>query len=176
MRDATKAIVRNYHRLCRWLDIRDLIQEAEVAKLEAAQTYETGGPPPEAYNARAMAFSVRRYVMKARAPVSGSSHENALQALGGTRACDLQALRSNAGDSGQYERHVDMARAAKIVHSVLNLLEDGQLAGEVLLHERKSAEVAKAYRVPVRTVYRAARAARVALAEQPTLRAYGEES
>lgn len=173
MRDATHSIVNNYHRLCAWLDVRDLEQEAELAKLQSAPHWNPGGAPLEAYQAMAMAYSLRSYVARMRAPVS-AGHNN-LEALNATFACEIDDAFQAAGDSGIYEHGLDIGRASMLIQAIMTLLDDDGIARAVLIEEQKPADVARARNIHVAHVYRAVRVAREAIAAEPHLRAYGEE-
>ena len=74
MKDATTAIVRNYSFLCGWLEIQEMRQEAELAKLEAARTWKPDRAPLEAWQAQAMTGALWLYVRRARSPVYASRH------------------------------------------------------------------------------------------------------
>ena len=175
MKDATKAILNNYLRTCPWMDKDDLAQEAELVKLEAARHWKpTGGAPIEAYQAKAMIYHLRRYVWDAHWPVYAPVRHLDTNRFDLRGASVAKAARMAATIDHSDER-IDSTRAAEMVRDALALLHAGDLAAEVLLAERKPAEVAKARRVPVGQVYRAARDAKRALRENEGLRAFVEE-
>ena len=172
MKDATRAIVNAYLRKCSWLEEDDLSQEAELAKLEAARTWKATGAPLEAYQATVVAHTLCRYVWNAQWPVyAPTRHLPAGVDLGKasvTTACNIRYT------AVQPEERMDSERATAMVREALALLSIGDLASEVLLHERKPAVVARARGVSVQQVYRAARDAKRALQENKGLRAFAE--
>ena len=173
MIDATNAIVRNYAFLCGWLEAQDLRQQAELAKLEAAKTWKDGSAPLEGWQAVVMRRSLWAYTRQNRAPITASI--NRLNKLDVCRSVDLEHARSVPTEVATPEERLDRHRFAKIITRILALLPGGDLASEVLLEERKPAEVAQSRRVPVREVYQATREARQALQGDRRLRAYAEE-
>jgi DNA-directed RNA polymerase specialized sigma24 family protein len=173
MRDATRAIVSNYLRNCWWLEKHDLIQEAELAKLEAARYWKPGGAPLEAYLARVVANHLCYYVARCRCPVYAPT--NRIGAMYETQPCAISAARNIPASGQPPVEHMDRARMAELVRRALAVIALGDLAAEVLLAERKPAEVAAARGVPVQKVYRATRDARRALREDEGLRAFVEE-
>ena len=173
MKDATRAIVSNYLRNRWWLEKQDLIQEAELAKLEATRYWRPGGAPLEAYLARAMANHLCYYVARCRCPVYAPT--NRIGALYEAQGCAETAARNIPASGQPAIERMDRARMAELVRNALAVMALGDLAAEVLLAERKPAEVAAARGVPVRKVYRATRDARRALREDEGLRAFVED-
>jgi DNA-directed RNA polymerase specialized sigma24 family protein len=173
MKDATRAIVSNYLRNRWWLEKQDLIQEAELAKLEATRYWKPGGAPLEAYQARVMANHLCYYVALRRSPVYAPT--NRIGALYEAQGCGVAAARNVPAPGQPAVECMDRAHMAELVRRALALMALGDLAAEVLLAERKPAEVAAARGVPVQKVYRATRDARRALREDEGLRAFVEE-
>ena len=173
MKDATIAIVRNYSYLCGWLEVQELRQQAELAKLEAARTWRPGLAPLEAYQSKAMTFSLWLYVRTARAPVYASRH--CIRELDACKRADLFSAREGCEPVVPPEECIDRHRVKNLITRMLALLPRGDLAGEVLLGERKPAEVAETRRVPVREVYQAVRDAKKRLAGSRRLREYAME-
>ena len=172
MKDATRAVVNAYLRKCSWLEEDDLSQEAELAKLEAARTWKAAGAPLEAYQATVIAHTLCRYVWKSRwtvhAPTRHLPEGIDLRSVGLSKAINMRYTAVHP------EERLDSERAASMVREALALLSIGDLASEVLLHERKPAAVARARGVSVQQVYRAARLAKRALQENKGLRAFVE--
>jgi len=173
MKDATTAIVRNYSFLCGWLEIQELRQQAELAKLEAARTWKPDGAPLEACQAKAMTGALWLYVRKARAPVYASRH--CISELDGCKREVLRSIDHVPLPAEPAEAHLDRHRVANLITRMLALLPGGDLAGEVLLEERKPAEVAKLRKVPVRDVYQAVQDAKKRLGRSRQLREYALE-
>ena len=98
-----------------------------------------------------------------------------LAELDACKRADLLAARHVPDAIAPQEERVDRHRVSNIITRMLALLPGGDLAGEVLLGERKPAEVAVARRVPVRDVYQAVRDAKKRLGRSRQLRAYAEE-
>ncbi len=173
MKDGTRAIVNHYLRTCPWMDKDDLSQEAELAKLEAARHWKPTGAPIEAYQAPAMYHALRRFTWDFRWPVYAPVRHLDTNRFDLRRAGLAEARRTPAPGAAA-DAGIDSTRAAEHVRTALALLHCGDLAAEVLLSERKPAEVAKARRIPVAQVYRAARDAKRALRENEGLRAFVE--
>jgi DNA-directed RNA polymerase specialized sigma24 family protein len=159
MKDATKAILNHYLRQCPWMDRDDLAQEAELAKLEAARHWRPTGAPLEAYQATAMAHTLRRYTWDFRWPVYAPVR-NLDTTRFDLRKAGLAAARRLPGTDEPADVRMDSARAAEMVRTILALLNCGDLAAEVLLREREPEEVAKARSVSVSKVYREVRYAK----------------
>ena len=173
MKDATKAILNHYLWTCPWVDRDDLAQEAELAKLEAARHWKPTGAPLEAYQATAMAHTLRRYTWDFRWPVYAPVRHLDLNRFD-LRKVSLVKTGRMPGTDEPADVRLDSNRAVEMVRTALALLHCGDLAADVLLGERKPAEVARARRVPVAKVYRAARDAKRALRESKELRAFVE--
>jgi hypothetical protein len=173
MRDATTAIVRNYSYLCGWLEVQELRQQAELAKLEAARTWKPGLAPLEALQATTMKYALLDYVIRARVPVYASRH--CVAELDACERVDLLAAREVCDPVVPPEERIDHHRVKNLITRMLALLPRGNLAGEVLLGERKPAEVAVARKVPVRAIYQAVRDAKRTLARSRRLREYAME-
>jgi hypothetical protein len=176
MKDATNAIVRNYSALTGWLEAQELRQQAELAKLEAARTWKPGGDPLVACQNKAMTWALWRYVRQERAPVHANlGHRSGVLALDGCHRVDLLAARGTPASGESYEERSDRRRLSNIITRMLALMPSGNLAGEVLLAERKPAEVAQARKVPVRAVYQAVQDAKRTLVQDRTLRQFAAE-
>ena len=173
MKDATTAIVRNYGYLCGWLEAKELRQQAELAKLETLRKWKPGGAPLESYQAQVMAYSLWLYVRKARAPVYASRH--CIRELDACKRVALSTARDVHDSDMLQEERIDRHRVKNLITRMLALLPGGDLAGEVLLGERKPAEVAETRRVPVGDVYQAVRDAKKRLARSRQLRDYAME-
>ena len=173
MKDATTAIVRNYAHLCGWLEVQELRQQAELAKLEAIRTWKAGGAPLEAWQAKAMTYSLWLYVRTARAQVYASRH--CIHDLDACHRADLVSAHNAPAFGVPEEERIDRHRVKNLITRMLALLPRGDLAGEVLLGERKPAEVAETRRVPVREVYRAVRDAKRTLVKSRQLQEYAME-
>jgi DNA-directed RNA polymerase specialized sigma24 family protein len=176
MKDATNAIVRNYSALTGWLEAQELRQQAELAKLEVARTWKPGGAPLVACQNAAMKWALWRYVRWARGPVYANlGHRAGTEALDACRSVDLLALRGQPDIGDSHEDHLDKRRMANIITRMLALMPSGELAGEVLLGERKPAEVAQERKVPVREVYQAVQDAKRKLKGSRRLRQFVAE-
>lgn len=157
-------MINNYHRAFRWLDTEDLEQEAAVTALETSRSWRPGGAPLDAYQARAVAYSLRRYTKRAASPVSASARY----------VGDLDCTRRESTDwmdqMSAEEFDLDRARAIDEVRSIFAGMDAGHLAVGVLLEERKPAEVARLEGVDVELVYRTTAQARRRIAEKKSLR------
>lgn len=176
MKDATTAIVRNYAALTPWLEVQELRQQAELAKAETARTWRPGGAPLVACQNKAVTWALWRHVRLERSPIYANlGHLEGAVALDGFFRVDLLAARHVPAPEQPVEEHVDRRHLKNLVDRMLALLPMGDLAGEVLLAERKPAEVARERRVPVLSVYRAVRDAKRSLGRSERLRRFAEE-
>ena len=154
---AVCSVVANYTRMAGgWLGADELQQVAAVTMLEAARTWKPGGAPLENYQAKAVAFRLKRYIAKMRRPASARED----------MATAEDALPPQA------EWHIDLKRAAEEVQRILS--RQSRAAVAVLLEERAPAEVAAELGLSAARVYTEAQAARRALRGSRKLRALAE--
>jgi hypothetical protein len=176
MKDATTAIVRNYAALTPWLEVQELRQQAELAKAETSSTWKPGGAPLVACQNKSVTWALWRHVRLERSPVHANlGHREGVIALDSCSRVDLVAARNVSAQVLPVEEHVDRRHLANLITRMLALLPMGDLAGEVLLGERKPAEVAQERRVPVLAVYRAVRDAKRTLGRSQRLQRFAEE-
>jgi len=152
---AVRAVVSNYSRRNSWLEARELQQVAALTMIEASRTWKPGGAPLAAYQARAVALSLKRHIEDAHCPVP-----NRHRSPEGVRRCDLVDL-PDRGEAPQAEWHIDLKRAAEEVRRILSRQSPAAVA--VLLGEREPALVAAELGLPASRVYVEAQAARRAL-------------
>ena len=177
MKDATTAIVRNYAALTPWLEVQELRQQAELAKAEVARTWKPGDAPLVACQNNAMKWALWRHVRLQRSPIYANlGHRSGVAALDSCFRVDLVAARDMPAVGLPAEENVDRRHLHNLITRMLALLPMGDLAGEVLLGERKPAEVAKARKLPVREVYQAVKDAKRSLGRSQRLREFAVES
>lgn len=176
MKDATTAIVRNYAALASWLEVQELRQQAELAKAETVRTWKPGGAPLVACQNKAVTWALWRHMRLERSPIYVNlGHRAGAIALDGLCRVNLVAARGVPAAELPAEERVDRRHLANIITRMLALLPMGDLAGEVLLGERKPAEVAKERKLPVREVYQAVRDAKRSLGRNQRLREFAVE-
>ena len=176
MKDATTAIVRNYAAITPWLEVQELRQQAELAKAETASTWKPGGAPLVACQNKAMTLALWRHVRLQRAPIYADlGHRTGVVALDACCRVDLVAARDIPAQELPAEEHVDKRYLRNLLTRMLALLPMGDLAGEVLLRERKPADVAKERELPVREVYQAVKDAKRSLGRSQLLREFAVE-
>jgi len=171
----SRRAVRNYAAINRWLDPRDLEQEAAVVALEAARTWEPdGGTSRDLWEAWKVGLALSRFVAEQRVPVSlpkykGESWHEAASAL---RECLEVGLPGGVGENPELarlavesyeapENVVDMRRELDAIRRLLDEAEPAARA--VLLEEEKSSVVADRMGIPTREVYDRTRRAIVVL-------------
>ena len=194
MNKATHRIIWNYTKMNPFLGYAELRQEAEVARLEAAGTWQEGSLANlDTYTNRAIVLRLYIFTMRQRSPVSAGASRLARKLAGVVRVCfhtgsesnvrggerrepalNRQSLADCTLGEGSIERRLDMARASAAIRRLIDEQPDGWLAKDVLLGERKPREVADELGIKPRVVRRAVRLVKQALAEAPELRAYAE--
>jgi hypothetical protein len=159
---AVRAVVANYSRMNSWLEARELQQQAAMVMIEASRTWKPGGAPLAAYQARAVALSLKKHVENTRCPVP-NSHRTP-----DARGVDVEAIDLAGGETQQAEWHIDVKRATEEVRRILSKQSPAAVA--VLLGEREPAQVAAALGMTASRVYVEAQAARRALRGSVKLR------
>jgi hypothetical protein len=137
-----EAIATNFWSRNRFLGREDLVQQARLAEVEAARTHQPEKGDLEPYQAAAIRRSLWGYVLRNRAPVSGSR-----DAIKACQAADLDEIADMAGDDWEWRERV---RA-----TVADELRDEPLAVAVLLWGYKPAEVAAHHGCASYDVYKA---------------------
>jgi hypothetical protein len=173
MTATTRALLNHYLRTCPWVDREDLQQEAALAELEAARQWKDGGAPLDVCQRSATRQRLGRYVWAFRWPVT-ADRRRFDPAKHDLRKAPIAGLRATADQAPLADALLHSRRAAEMVRQAFALLAIGDVAAEVLLGERKPAEVAAARRVPVQMAYRAVRVARRALREDRHLQEFAE--
>jgi len=164
---AVRAVVANYSRRNSWLEARELQQQSAMVMIEASRTWKPGGAPLAAYQARAVALSLKKHIENTRCPVP-NSHRTPADA----RGVDVEAIDLAGGEAPQAEWHIDLKRAAEEVRRILSRQSPASV--EVLLGEREPALVAAELGLPASRVYVEAQAARRALRGSAKLRQLAE--
>lgn len=167
-----------YARRCWWVDEEDLRQEAWVGMLKARPNWKPGDEWETASAAHRMSweaafywkaafFTVRAFVLRTSAPVSGASrqpkglHREELD-------LNMESLEKLADEAVHTKRVTETARTE--LRQVFTTLAGGQLAASILIEEYTPGEVAVLREVPILNVYSATCKARRAIRRHDTLR------
>jgi hypothetical protein len=184
------SLAKKYARKCWWASLDDLRQEALSVMLSSYRTYlKHPEGDPCGYVYRAAACGLRNYLLRNNTPVSASSYD--LDSLRGIVRVDGLAKEIILGQRAKPEARVEMKlravqtaeyqtdenfedtdwldRARARLTEVLNKVPNYMIATQVLLAKRRPKEVAVENGVDVRVVYKATKAARRAIVNDPVL-------
>jgi DNA-directed RNA polymerase specialized sigma24 family protein len=172
--DVSKKAARRYARRCWWADVADLEQEAVLATVKAANTFDPSvGVPFAGYAWRAAILALKPYLWRQSSPVSASWGDIIGRKLEGLQrvAVDLTIPddREDADDALDSKRWCE-----QVWKRAVALDPSGGLAVEVLLLGEKSADVARRHNVPVQTVYNATTRAKARMTNDKELYALWE--
>lgn len=167
-RVARKAAKR-YARRCWWADVKDLEQEALLATVKAAGTFDPSvGVPFAGYAWRAAVLALKPYLWKQSSPVSASWNDMLDRKLAGVQRAEVDTTVPEEKDTPDDE--LDRRRwCEEVWKRALAHDPSGGLAVAVLLNGEKSADVAARHGVPVQTVYNATTRTKARIAKDPDL-------
>ena len=153
--EVSKKAARRYARRCWWADVKDLEQEAVLATVKAAGTFDPAvGVPFAGYAWRAAILALKPYLWRQSSPVSASWGNIIGRKLEGLQRAEVDLTIPD--DRGDPDTVLDDKRwCEQVWRRAVALDLSGGLAIEVLLLGEKSADVAARHGVPVQTVYNA---------------------
>jgi len=153
--DVAQKAARRYARRCWWADVKDLEQEATLATVKAARTFDpTVGVPFAGYAWRAAILALKPYLWKMSSPVSASWGDMLNRKLAGMHRAEVDLTIQD--ERTLQDDELDQRRwCEQVWKRAVALDPSGGLAVEVLLMGEKSSDVAERHGVPVQTVYNA---------------------
>jgi DNA-directed RNA polymerase specialized sigma subunit len=140
-----RGVARRYAARCWWADIEDMTSEASIAILKARRTWDPEvGVPFAGYASRAATLRVRDYLWSQSSPVTGGLADPQKN-IAGTQAVSLDEAKHGevADPRSLLEEYEWRMRVRARVRKIAKRTKDGDLAIEVLVHDRPSGEVIK---------------------------------
>lgn len=150
-----------------WAEQAELEQEARLFALGMLPGWDPAAGPLAAYCWHACTAHLGTWLLQQSSPVSASATSTKRGRLKGMARVDVD---ENAAGAGEPEADLRRSQVRALVTHALSSVPDAELAAQVLLEERTSAEVAQRTGVAVARVYRATWLAREALRACEALR------
>ncbi len=138
-----KAVAMRYKRRCWWADVDDLVSEASVAVLTAHKTFDPQvGVSFAGYATKAAILRVRGFLWRESSPLSGGLHDPRKN-IAGVHAAPLDdnLLERTPNARDQMELIEWRHRVRDRIRVLADRTRDGDLAVEVMVHERPPGEI-----------------------------------